>query len=155
MRIHFYEKNHKAFVVLEGNLDCDAQMEFDRLEAIDAKRVVFNWRDVTNITSSGLRLWIEFLRRFGIDREISFEECSPAVVVQLHMVPSFSSGVRIESFLGEYYCEPCHRFEYILHKANNESDDDEMYACPECAGKLSVEDGAELFFDQQCSLAVS
>ena len=71
------------------------------------KRVSFRMRDIEWINSSGMRAWALFMRAFIEGREVSFEECSPAVIQQVNMVPNFIPTGSIRSFVIPFACNSC------------------------------------------------
>ena len=71
------------------------------------KKVVFNLKNIDYINSSGVRVWVLFLRDVRKGREIFYEECSPAVVGQLNIVSSMIEHVEVLSVQIPLQCPSC------------------------------------------------
>jgi hypothetical protein len=78
------------------------------------KRCVIRLRDVDWVNSSGVRTWALFMRTFVEGRELSFDECSPAIMQQVNLVPSFLPVRSIRSFVVPYACMACQTKEDVL-----------------------------------------
>lgn len=98
-------------IALMGLINEDAELVFQtiKIEIQDEKRVVFNFAKVKSINSLGVRTWVSFLRSIEENREIIFAECTPDVIMQINMIPSFLGKAKIESFTTNYLCEVCHK----------------------------------------------
>jgi hypothetical protein len=115
---HFVTKHS----VVDGvdHLDCRGALD-ENLAGILAqwqqtigKRCVIRLRDVDWVNSSGVRSWAHFMRTFVEGRDLSFDECSPAIMRQVNLVPSFLPAHSIRSFVVPYDCTSCQTKEDVL-----------------------------------------
>ncbi len=104
-------------ISLKGPINEDAGTVFqeiiDSLQEND-KNLEFNFQQVTNINSLGVRCWVSFLRSAEAGRHIFFSECTPDIITQINMIPSFLGKAKIESFYVNYICETCQKEENRL-----------------------------------------
>jgi hypothetical protein len=56
-----------------------------------------------------VRAWVGFLRTVEEGRQILFCECTPDVIMQVNMIPSFLGNARVESFYVNYVCDICNK----------------------------------------------
>jgi anti-anti-sigma regulatory factor len=77
--------------------------------------IFFNFDLVTSVDSLGVRAWVQFLRSLkGPKRAIHFVLCSPDIISQVNMIPSFSEGATIDSFFVSYVCPSCEHTARVL-----------------------------------------
>ena len=103
-------------IQLIGAMNEDAELALQHI-ASDIKEVtktLFNFAQTTSVNSLGVRAWVQFLRGIGEGREITFEECSPDVIMQINMIPNFQSKATILSFFTNYVCEQCNATQKTL-----------------------------------------
>lgn len=133
-------------VLLEGVMNEEAQVELERVRAELAGPLVFDFARVKAVNSAGVRVWIDFLRSIVTKQAISMARCPPEVVVQINMIPSFSSGAVIESVLGYFSCEQC-RYRVARQFGPRDvtlaADRD---PCPRCRAQMHFEESPEEYF---------
>lgn len=105
--------------VLEGALDHLADLK-PFLAAQAPLRM--DWRGIQSVSSAGIRLWVEFLARWG-DRPMEIVGVTPPLVSMLNSVPnSVGPGGKketIRSVLVPHSCELCNHYqETELHCRN-------------------------------------
>jgi hypothetical protein len=113
-------------------------------------QVIFNFKDVKAINSSGIRTWVLFLRKFTPGRKVAYEECPPTVVTQLNMIPGFHEGVDILSVIAPFTCPTCNRQESELYEASRfpkTNDDLEGKRCPKCGDTMTLGETVEEYFE--------
>lgn len=98
-------------VTLIGLINEDSEMSFKTLqgELHDDKIVIFNFSQVKSINSLGVRAWVSFLRAVEEGKQIEFKECTPDVIMQINMIPSFLGKAKVSSFYVNYICEVCNK----------------------------------------------
>lgn len=74
--------------------------------------IEFNFRNITAISSYGIRNWTNLIR--AISSEVFYSECSPPVVRQMNRIPSFIGKAHILSVYVVYYCDECDEEKIIL-----------------------------------------
>jgi anti-anti-sigma regulatory factor len=139
-------KQRGAGTVVEfsGTLDENANADslLDRVRG----RVIFDLEQVRRINSSGIREWIEFLRKLAekVD-ELVFVRCSPEVVTQLNSIYNFRGPARIESFYAPYVCSKCHEEDLkLLTVADPLAVPD--FVCDQCGGRMDLDEIPDRFF---------
>jgi len=109
-RIDPQVRDGKTVVYLSGVIDEDAK--FEELRKLQGS-LVFNFRDLHSLNSCGVRSWVNLLKELA-NTEIYYEECTPLVVRQMNMVPSFVSHAVVLSVYVPYVCENCEEEKLIL-----------------------------------------
>jgi hypothetical protein len=97
-------------VLLQGQIDEDTS--FEGLSQVESP-IVFNFKNLTGISSIGIRSWVNFLKELG-GKEIYYEECSPLIVRQMNMVPSFLGNAKVLSVFVPYVCDNCEQEKLVL-----------------------------------------
>jgi len=92
-----------------GKINEDSEMVFKTIISSlpPSQKIIFNFSQVTSINSLGVRSWITFLRSLNDTLEIIFQECTPDVIMQINMIPSFLGKGTVESFYVNYICDTC------------------------------------------------
>jgi anti-anti-sigma regulatory factor len=103
-------------IALMGMINEDADFVFQQIqpEIKDEKKIVFNFSQIKSINSLGVRAWVSFLRSIEDNKEIIFSECTPDVIMQINMIPSFLGKAKVESFFVNYICDICSKGEKKL-----------------------------------------
>lgn len=117
-KAQFDAKHH----VTDGvdHLDCQGPLDENvagilaKWQQTVGKRCVIRLRNVDWVNSSGVRTWALFMRTFVEGRELSFDECSQAIMQQVNLVPSFLPVGSIRSFVVPYACASCRTKEDVL-----------------------------------------
>ena len=137
------EKNGWSYVYFKGPFDEGAGIHFVRLYDLVGKKARFNFKEVPNINSSGVRAWMLFIRDFKDGREVIFEECPPEVVSQINMIPSFSTGCTIESIYAPYLCDSCGAKRLVLYTLPGDLpkiESGRTPSCEKCSEETQLED---------------
>jgi anti-anti-sigma regulatory factor/endogenous inhibitor of DNA gyrase (YacG/DUF329 family) len=149
MSIRKEQKGDCLQIHLSGALDENLSWERE-LGPVNIKAVHINCKEVTRINAVGARSWIRYLqdlRNKGI--EISFVQCSTAVIEQMNLISNFNCGGRVESLAIPFFCAGCRtdlvawlRTQQIERIRNRIPD----MKCPKCEGKVKFDDIAEDYF---------
>jgi len=91
-------------VRIAGTVDEDA--DFTALAGLRG-RVEVNLRGVRRFNSIGIRFWIDAMRELSRTAQVTFFECSRAVVEQINMIRGFLGGGTVRSFYGPMHCPRC------------------------------------------------
>jgi hypothetical protein len=107
------QQDDGKIISLVGLINEDSELSFKNLllELKDVKKVGFNFSKVKSINSLGVRAWVSFLRSIEEGRILSFYECTPDIIMQINMIPSFLGKATVMSFYVNYICETCHKEE--------------------------------------------
>lgn len=97
-----------------GIIDENITLQIAEWQNTMGKRVNLRLRDIEWVNSSGMRAWSIFMRAFIEGREVSFEECSSAIMQQVNMVPNFLPLPSIHSFMVPFACDTCHTQTNVL-----------------------------------------
>ncbi len=136
----------KARVALVGSVTETADLS--RILTSVPRHVVLDLAGIRRVNSSGVLLWIAFLRdikRMGAT--ITLERCSPAVVAQLNSVSSFRGGSEVRSVLAPYDCSRCghEQFREILLGSSALQQLTAPATCERCGAPCSLDDIPEHF----------
>jgi len=131
-------------VMLQGQIDEDTS--FEGLNEVAAP-LVFNFKNLTGISSIGIRSWVNFLKELG-DKQIFYEECSPLIVRQMNMVPSFLGNAKVLSVFVPYVCENCEKEKLVLAKEDQFGNNvTESYPCDSCKqGEMELDGHPQQYF---------
>ena len=97
LEFHIEDKGSRSYwVSFSGSFDDQCTRALGELHSkLAPSRVcVFNFREVENLNSLGIRSWINLLRSFEEGRQIIFEDCTPDVISQINTLPKFTSHSR-------------------------------------------------------------
>jgi hypothetical protein len=131
-------------VLLQGQIDEDTN--FEGLSGIESP-IVFNFKNLTGISSIGIRSWVNFLKDLGA-KEIFYEECSPLIVRQMNMVPSFLGNAKVLSVFVPYVCENCEKEKLVLVSADQFGKNvTETFPCDACKqGEMELDGHPKQYF---------
>ena len=110
-----------------------------------------NFSKVEYVNSCGVRSWINFMRDLGKERKLSFVECTPEIVLQINMIPSFRGTASIDSVFASYECTSCGNIEQVLFEAGKNlpgPDFEELdeVKCGKCGQVMEMEEIEEEYF---------
>ena len=102
-------QKERATVHFTGKITDDVGTPLSRLafELKDATHIYFNFRNVRNLDSLGIRRWVLFLREVEQHAELFFEECTPEIVDQINVTPALLGQAFVSSFFTNYLCQGC------------------------------------------------
>lgn len=134
---------------LDGPIDENVTPALQGIAASAPQTVVFGFRDVVYVNSSGLRSWVMFIRDFVKNRVVSFEECSAVVVSQMNMLPAFHAKTSVESVFLPVACPSCRHATNVLIPRADFSADLALLApqkCPKCGAVTEPSNADDDFF---------
>ncbi len=151
MKVKVEHKDKTTIIRMSGMINEDCELSLDKLQSVGGNTVVFDFKDVLSVNSCGLRAWINFLRKFEENKEIYFRHCTPDIVNQLNMIPSFQGSAKIESLYGEYFCENCKIEQLVLYREGENMPDDvdniDAVLCKNCGNETEMLELDEEYFD--------
>ena len=85
------------------------------------------------------------------NREISFEECTGEIVMQINMIPSFKSTAKIASVYGNFVCDDCGNEEAVLFEDGKNLPQSALTelppkGCSQCGAEMELEEMEEEYF---------
>lgn len=107
----------RAQVRLSGSINEDADVKLRMLleQLAPYPFLEFDLAEVASIDSLGVRAWVHFLRGLREKAKmILLHRCSPDIISQVNMIPSFAQGAVIKSFFANYVCPSCDHLEKKL-----------------------------------------
>lgn len=142
------EWEHAAF---SGPINEDSELILGNFADQLGKNVVLNLKGITSVNSCGVRAWINFIRNIEGTRQLIFAECSPEIVSQINMIPSFKGSAKIESVFANFRCESCDADRMILYKSgsNMPTSSESITAaekCSSCGSEMEMDEMPEEFF---------
>jgi DNA-directed RNA polymerase subunit RPC12/RpoP len=81
------------------------------------KTLVFHFKHLKRINSSGVRKWLLFLQTHKGAFAIELEHCPPPVVEQMNLIDGFLAGITVRSIYLPYLCNTCSHEEMVLVEA--------------------------------------
>ncbi len=140
-------EGNRTTVLLQGTVDEDAT--FDAIAKLPGS-LVFNFKGMVSINSCGVRNWVNFLKTLS-QTEIFFEECPPAIVRQMNMVPSFVGHAKVLSVYVPYVCESCDAEKLVLVGAEKFGQGspkiEETLTCESCkTGEMELDGHPQQYF---------
>lgn len=142
-------KNQSLHIKLVGEIDEFA--DFQRFIQSPPLELIINCKEVSRITSRGVRQWIQFFKKLTtLGTKVKVTECSPAVVQQLNLVRDFALGSRVESIYLPFLCDSCQApFISLLRIEGIKTIPEKLPspACPKCGeGKVVFDDIPSEYF---------
>ena len=139
------------YVQYSGPIIVEAEVYLSQLLPSIESDVVINLAHVNYINSCGVRGWINFMRELDTGRRIVLEECTPEIVMQINMIPSFKGKAEIRSVYASYFCDACgHETNVLFEKNKNMPTSPEtqlpMVICPNCRATMEMQELEEDFF---------
>ncbi len=119
-----------------------AHVNFADLPGRGARWVTLDLAGVRRLNSPGVHAFLEFLTELGSTARIAAERCSPAIVVQLNMLPTLSRLLVVRSFFVPLECDRCLHEDEVLVELPEPTRRPVLPAppCPKCgAGMLPAE----------------
>ncbi len=139
-------------VFLSGRINEDAAIPLNGLLDKIGSKCKLNFKDVIEINSLGVRVWIHFIRIFEKTRSVILEECTPEVINQINMIPNFKGKSSINSLYARYICGKCGNNHLELFAAGKNMPKNSTHLnlpileCSQCGSKMEMEDFEEEFF---------
>ena len=152
INIQILQKDGYDQVNFDGSIDAEAEVHLSELLAKLNDKIIFNFKSVSSINSCGVRSWINFLRDVEAKNpEIIFEQCTPEVVMQINMIPSFKGSAKVKSVYGNFICDDCgeEKEELFTDGTNLPSGDDielDSISCPSCGSEMELEEMEDEYF---------
>jgi len=149
--IQVRQQNGWDFVNYVGPINEEAEVHLTRLLKQLGTKCVFNFKQVAFVNSCGVRAWINFMREVEKGRQVIFEECTPEIVMQVNMIPSFKGTATIKSVYASYACDACSHHQNMLFEAGKNLPSAENMnfpevKCEECGGPMQMEELEDEFF---------
>lgn len=135
----------------KGPINEDAEVQLAQILPRLGPKVVMNFKQVSSVNSCGVRTWVNFMRDASKGREFQFEECTPEIVMQMNMIPSFRGTAKVRSVFSAYMCEGCGYEGNVLFESgkNLPSSSGAEIApqkCPKCSNEMEAAELEEEFF---------
>lgn len=145
------KKNDVDVVRYLGPINEEAEVHLATLLENVGKKCIIDFQNVAYINSCGVRAWINFMREFEKGRSIAFEKCTPEIVMQINMIPSFKASANILSVYGSYSCSNCSHHQTHLFEDGRDmpkSVDDQLPAvkCEKCGSEMELDELEDEFF---------
>ena len=149
IQVQVTQKNGADEVVYNGPINEDAEVHLSPLVKQLGGHCVFNFKNVEFINSCGVRAWINFMREAEKGRTIEFQECTPEIVLQINMIPSFKGNASVKSVYGGYGCSSCGNKQKELFVDGQNMPSDGNYPevkCKKCGSACEMEELEDEFF---------
>jgi hypothetical protein len=138
-------------IELRGVLNEDAEVGLTKIlsELKNFSEVHVSFENVSAVNSLGVRAWVNFMRGAQDGgRTIIFYRCSPDVVSQINMIPSFVGSAMIASFFVNYICPKCEHSEVSLveTKSLKPGQVPKEPQCSQCQSPMETEELEDEYF---------
>ncbi|MGE0172289.1 MAG: hypothetical protein AB7T49_05875 [Oligoflexales bacterium] len=148
--INITQKNGFDVLYYAGPINEEAEVHLTQVAPRLGQKIIINFKQVEYVNSCGVRSWINFMRQIS-GKQIVFEECTPEIVMQINMIPSFRGSATIQSVYGAYQCDSCRTQALVLFKEGQnmprtEGDIVPSPNCPKCGQRMEMQEIEEEFF---------
>lgn len=140
-KLQLYSTDQEGHFIVSGMIGPDADLS-SLLES-PSNHLVLNLKEITEITSIGIKKWVESVRVLLDNRKsLEYDECSEIFMHQCNFVLELAQGVGITSFQVTFMCDECDIYEVKLLKTNELSLEylPPLFNCPTCGRSMEVEE---------------
>jgi hypothetical protein len=135
-------------ILLKGIIDEDT--DFESVKKSVGGPLVVNFKGVTSINSCGIRTWVNVMKDLAAS-PVTYEDCTPLIVRQMNMVPSFLGHAKVASAFVPYVCENCEAETMVPVKAESFSNGNftvaESMKCTSCnSGEMEMDGNPKQYF---------
>lgn len=132
-------------VAFEGEIT--AHVSFETL-SLRGRRVILDLAGVRRLNSQGVHQLLEFLQRVAESAPVEVERCSPAVILQLGMLPTMAALVSVRSLFVPLECARCsHEGDVLLEvPPSGRRPAVPETSCPECGAAMVLAEPPERYF---------
>jgi len=102
----------EVVVTFEGEVT--ENVDFESLPHRSSEQLVLDLSGVRRLNSQGVHGFLQFLRELSEDGLITAERCSPAIIMQLNMLPSMAGLVTVRSLYVPMECDRCNLEREVL-----------------------------------------
>ncbi len=135
-------------ISLKGTIDEDT--DFSQVTKAAGVPLTINFKGVTSINSCGIRTWVNVIKELA-STEVKYEECTPLIVRQMNMVPSFLGHAKVVSAFVPYVCDDCESEKLVIATAEQFSAGSvnipESMKCVSCGkGTMEIDGNPKQYF---------
>lgn len=149
LKIEERNNDQRLEIHLIGNLDESAESALaDFLKVFSKPEILFNCREILQINSIGVRIWIEFLKKFSVTTKVSVSECSGVFMDYRTLIPAMTLNTDILSVVVVFECRNCGtKIDKIIRKAEFNIDlDFGTLPCNKCSHAAKTNSNADDLF---------
>ncbi len=137
-------------IEFNGAINEDAEVTLGRIagELGPFSEIHFVFARVSAVNSLGVRAWVNFMRSISSNRKITFHKCSPEIISQINMIPSFLGNAVINDFFVNYICPSCEHTESRLVSTNSLKPGEipDNIECRKCGAEMETEELEDEYF---------
>jgi anti-anti-sigma regulatory factor/endogenous inhibitor of DNA gyrase (YacG/DUF329 family) len=142
------QKGPALLVRLSGSIE--ESVNFDQLIGAPPTQLIVNSKEIPRINSVGVKAWIKYFQGAQAKgTQLTFVECSTAIVEQINLISNFTCGGTVESIYVPFACEKCKTELVGLFKTEDLKKLQLQLPevkCTKCAGKAVFDDIPEEYF---------
>jgi len=135
-------------ICFKGGFDEDLDIESILPEI--KPNMVFDMEGIHKITSFGVKLWIDFLKKIPDSYEISYVNCSISFVDQANMISNFVQKGQIKSYHAPFICKNENEFDVTLKTGEVGYSEEEYLVkdikCKQCGAESELDEFPEDYF---------
>lgn len=141
-KLQIHPTEEPGTLIVSGIVAADTDLS-PLLES-SAKHIILNLKGIVEITSIGVKKWVEGISQLQErGKTLEYQECPEVFVEQCNFVLELCQGVIIHSLQVSFICEDCE--EYLLKTFKREDLDlDNLppeILCPSCGEEMITEEG--------------
>ena len=97
------EKDGTLILRLAGEIN--EAVDFEKMFGATTPDTILNCKEISRINSVGVKAWVSFFQTRVLEgTQLTFVECSPAIVEQLNLIMNFACGGKVESIYVPFAC---------------------------------------------------
>ncbi len=142
------QKGNVLFVRIVGSIE--ESVNFDQLIGTPTAEMNIVCKEIPRINSVGVKTWIKYFQQAQQKgSQLTFSECSTAIVEQINLISNFTCGGVVESIFVPFSCTTCKSELAGLFKTEDlkklQLKIPEL-KCTKCGGKAVFDDIPEEYF---------
>jgi len=145
LQIAIEQRDGDVRLALSGAID--EQADLSPITKYESGHMVLDLGQIKRINSVGVQAWIKTMKSIPNDVEVTWENVSTAMVMQLNMITNFSGKCQVRSFFAPYYCTQCDTEHRFLLTVDGDLEHKQPVApqfnCPDCTTRLDFDDVEE------------
>ena len=148
MKVISKQNGNQLTITIKGALNEEAKKSLTELHQSTATEVCFDFERLESINSSGIRDWIQFIRKFEQNRNLSYANCPPDLIMTFNNIEADVGSAKVISLYRAYNCADCNSHHSFLltdikdFKAGEIPKDTRLH-CQKCQGLLEPDEVAE------------
>ena len=151
INIQILQRDGYDVVNFDGDIDAEAEVHLGQLLTKIGNKLSSTSNQYQASILVVLEVGLTLRELEAKSPEILFEHCTPEVVMQINMIPSFKGSAKVSSVYGNFICDECgeEKEELFTEGANLPSGENielDTISCPNCGAEMELEEMEDEFF---------